>query len=348
MEEALSRIERTIREHREVLATEEAAKNALVMPFLQALGYNVFNPGEVVPEFTADIGRRKGEKVDYAICNGDDVRMLVECKPANCELKVENATQLYRYFSVTKARVAILTNGVVYRFYADIDEPNIMDSEPFFTCRLDDLRGSDAATLQRFSREEFDIEKIVAEAKSLKLQSLVRRQVEAQISEPSDDLVRIIAGKIHEGRLMPNVLEEYRAAIRIAFMSIIRERLNERLSKAAMDPPEVEESASLADESGIETTEDEVRGRDIIRAIGAEIVSPERIDIRDAQSYCAILLDDNNRRTIARLRFNSSTTRYLGTFSGREETQHRVEGPVDIYQHREAILARIRELTADS
>src|SRR3954465_5749281 len=108
-------------EHREVLLTEEAAKTALVMPFLQALGYNVFNPSEVVPEFTCDVGTKKGEKVDYAICDGKSVKMLVECKPANTELNLNNASQLFRYFSTTDARVAILTNGVVYKFFSDID-----------------------------------------------------------------------------------------------------------------------------------------------------------------------------------------------------------------------------------
>ncbi len=51
----------------EHIQTEEATKNALIMPFISALGYNVFDPTEVVPEFTADVGIKKGEKVDYAI-----------------------------------------------------------------------------------------------------------------------------------------------------------------------------------------------------------------------------------------------------------------------------------------
>ena len=105
LESKLSELAKTVRDHREVLATEEAAKNALVMPFLQALGYNVFNPSEVVPEFTCDVGTKKGEKVDYAIFDGGKISMLIECKPCNTELSLNNASQLFRYFSVTDARV---------------------------------------------------------------------------------------------------------------------------------------------------------------------------------------------------------------------------------------------------
>src|ERR1044072_9903525 len=117
---------RTI-EHREVLLTEEAAKTALVMPFIQALGYDVFNPSEVVPEYTCDVGTKKGEKVDYAICDAGKIKILVECKGASSPLNLNHAGQLFRYFSVTDARLAILTNGVVFQFYSDVDAPNKMD-----------------------------------------------------------------------------------------------------------------------------------------------------------------------------------------------------------------------------
>src|SRR4051812_48249762 len=140
------------------------------MPFLRALGYDVFNPAEVVPEFTCDVATKKGEKVDYAICDSGRVTMLVECKPANAELTVKNAGQLFRYFSVTDARVAVLTNGVVYKFFSDLDAPNKMDEKPFFTCQLDALRKQDIRTLARFAKQAFDIDGIVQEAVSLKVQ----------------------------------------------------------------------------------------------------------------------------------------------------------------------------------
>ena len=94
------------------LETEEATKNALVMPFINALGYDIFNPKEVVPEFIADVGTKKGEKVDYAIMKDGEVIILIECKAAKSDLCDANISQLYRYFAVTKSRIAILTNGI--------------------------------------------------------------------------------------------------------------------------------------------------------------------------------------------------------------------------------------------
>ena len=96
----------------EHIKTEEATKNAFVMPFIQALGYNVFDPTEVVPEFTADIGTKKSEKVDYAIIQGGQPIILIEAKSATADLNEEHASQLFRYFSVTEARIGILTNGL--------------------------------------------------------------------------------------------------------------------------------------------------------------------------------------------------------------------------------------------
>ncbi len=121
--------------------TEEATKNALVMPFINALGYNVFNPREVIPEFTADFGTKKGEKVDYAVCQDSQPVMLFECKSSGTDLNKVHASQLYRYFSVVpQARFGVLTNGVEYRFFSDLESPNRMDDKPFFTFNILDFQ----------------------------------------------------------------------------------------------------------------------------------------------------------------------------------------------------------------
>lgn len=345
LEARLAELAKVITDHREVLLTEEAAKNALVMPFLRALGYDVFNPGEVVPEFTCDVGTKKGEKVDYAICREGKISMLVECKPANTELSLKNAAQLFRYFSVTDARLAVLTNGVVYKFFSDLDAPNRMDEKPFFICTLDGLRKQDIRTLGRFTKESFDIDSIVQEAASLKKQSLVARELQREFAEPSEDFIRIIAARVSEGRLTTQVKEEFRALIVSSISALIRDRVNERLTSAlsASNPLDEEDEVPGAPEE-IVTTEDEIAGFNIVRAIAAKAVDPKRIVMRDAKSYCAILLDDNNRKTIARMHFNSPTARYFGTFTGKEETRHSVLEPVQIYQHDEAILKRVAEL----
>lgn len=351
LEAKLSELAKVVREHREVLLTEEAAKNALVMPFLQALGYNVFNPSEVIPEFTCDVGTKKGEKVDYAICNDGEVSILVECKPASSELNINHASQLFRYFSVEKARIAILTNGVEFQFFSDIDNPNKMDGKPFFTFQLDAVKKSDVRTLANFMKGEFNIDTIVAEAGNLKMQTLVAQELEKQFADPSEDFIKLVATRVHEGKVTSAIKERFKSLIVASINSLIRDKVNERLTSALQvsNPSDASDSGGAAslENDGVITTQDEIDGFNVIRAIGSRLVAPARIVMRDQKSYCAILLDDNNRRTIARLHFNSPTARHLGCFSGKEETRHTVTGPVDLYQFEKDILGRIEEILAE-
>lgn len=335
-------------QHREVLLTEEAAKNALVMPFIQALGYDVFNPSEVIPEYTADVGTKKGEKVDYAICDGGKIRILVECKPSTVPLNLNHASQLFRYFSVTEARLAILTNGVVYQFYSDVEAPNKMDDRPFFTFSMDALKPGDARTIEKFTKQAFDIDKIVQEAGLLKLQSLLRKELEKEMAEPSEELVRMLASRVHDGRVTAQVRDNFGKMIVSTFASIIRDKVNERLSTAlnaaAPSISDEEQAPTAGDEEGVITTAEEVSGFHIVQAIASRLVKPKRVVMRDAKSYCAILLDDNNRKTIARLHFNGLTTKYVGTFVDKAEERHLIADMTDIYQLAPLIEARLKEL----
>jgi hypothetical protein len=180
------------------------------------------------------------------------------------------------------------------------------------------------------------------------MQSLVAKELQVEFAEPSEEFVRIIAGRVQPGvRLSTAKKDELKALIVGSVSALIRDRVNERLTSAltASNPVEDEaEAESGGNEEATFTSEDEVAGFNIIRAIGAKSVDPKRIVMRDAKSYCAVLLDDNNRKTIARMHFNSPTARYLGTFVGKDETRLSVSEPVDIYQHDAAILARIGEL----
>ena len=345
IEASIAELQSTLRKHRDKLATEEAAKTTLVLPFLRALGYNIFDPDEVVPEFTCDVGTKKGEKVDYGICVGGEIKILVECKPANGDLSIKHASQLYRYFAATDARLALLTNGVIYRFFTDAEKTNMMDDRPFFTFDLDNYKASDLRTLATFQRADFNLDRIVSHAGALKLQSEVLAELRKEFDEPSDDLVKIIAGRLHDGIITKAVRDRFRSAITQAHGSLIRDGVHQRLEKAISgDRDEAHEQMDDESQDAVETTDVEIEGFNIIRAICAEKVDPTRVVMRDAKSYCAILLDDNNRRTIARMHFNSPTARHLGLFAGKVETRESVAGPVDIFKHRRALLKRVAEL----
>ena len=116
------------------IETEESTKHAFVLPFINILGYDTYNPTEVVPEFTADLGLKKGEKVDYAIFQNNEPILIIECKNWKEKLSV-HGSQLFRYFHVTKTRFALLTNGIHYQFFTDLDEKNKMDQKPFLEFR---------------------------------------------------------------------------------------------------------------------------------------------------------------------------------------------------------------------
>lgn len=273
----------------------------------------------------------------------------MECKPASCELSINHASQLFRYFSVTDARLAILTNGVVYQFYSDIDSPNKMDAKPFFTFALDHLKNADTKVLEKFTKSGFDIDQIVHEAGQLKLQHQIRKALEREFAEPSEEFVRLIASNVHEGRFTAAVLEQYRNLLTGTISAVIRDLVNERLSSALNASKGVDDTpvAPITAEDDIVTTEEEIAGYRIIQAIGSRLIDPKRIVMRDAKSYCAVLIDDNNRKTLARLHFNGVTTKYVGTFSDKSEQRHLIADITDIYKLTEQVEARIQEICAN-
>jgi hypothetical protein len=346
----ISELQKKTIEHKEYLLTEEATKTSLVLPFLRALGYDVFNPSEVIPEYTADIGLKKGEKVDYAICNGKKVNILIECKPSSSDLNINHAGQLYRYFAVTKARLAILTNGVSYQFFSDIENANIMDSSPFFELDMTLVKPADIKILEKFTKISFDIDSILTEAQNLKLLSSVKKELEKEFSDPSEEFTLMIAKRIHDGRITQTVKENFEKLLSISLNSIIKELVSERLESAlnATEPENDIENdfiSEVSTEESVHTTDEEMTGYRIIQAISAKKCDPKRIILRDSKSYCAILLDDNNRKTVARLHFNGKSVKYIGLFSGKDETRHQIDDLSDIYSFSQIIEDRLQELS---
>lgn len=347
----------TVKKQIDNIKTEEATKNAFIMPFINSLGYDVFNPLEVIPEFTADIGTKKGEKVDYVIKKDDDIIILIECKWSGTDLSKEHTSQLYRYFSATEARFAILTNGVDYKFYSDINEKNKMDSKPFFEFNILDFEDHQIDELKKFTKSAFSLEDILETASTLKYAGEIKKILEAELTEPSENFVRFFASQVYDGRLTQLVIEQFTDIVKSARVQFINERLNDRLKSALSvnEPdtaatPVIEEKRAVDNspgEDGIETTQDEIDGYNIVKAILREVVDVRRIAIRDAKSYCSVLLDDNNRKPICRLRFNS-TQKYLGVFSDKEEERMAIDGVDDIFKYADRINKVIAEYEAKS
>jgi predicted type IV restriction endonuclease len=334
---------------RSMIQTEEATKNAMVMPLIQILGYNVFDPTEVTPELVADVGTKKGEKVDYAILKEGKPIILFECKKAGAELNINHAGQLFRYFHVTAARFGVLTNGLLYRFFTDLEQPNKMDEKPFFEFNILDFKERDVEELKKFAKAAFDLEIILTTANELKYTRAIQTKLAEWMVTPSEEFVRLVSSElIGSRRFTPAIRDQFTLITRRAFEQLVGERINERL-KGAMAPeslsvpepavaavtsPAPAETPSAQGEPQIVTSVEELEGFHIVRAILRGLVPTKRVVMRDAQTYCAILLDDNNRKPICRLRFNNRDKLRLGLFNDKKEEEIvALETPDDIYNY---------------
>lgn len=334
----------------ETVQTEEATKNALIMPLIQALGYNVFDPFEVVPEFTCDVGTKKNEKVDYAIIRGGEPAILIECKCMGSTLNLNHASQLYRYFGVTSARFAILTNGVHYQFYTDIEAPNKMDDKPFFEFSMDSLDAKAISEIKKFSKSNFDLDNILSNASELKYKKQIRSCLSRELESPSEEFVRLFAKRVYSGTLTAEKKEQFTTLVSEAFREWVNNRINERLQSAmeaggtpapveTEKQPTQEETEHIQNEDGIITTEEELESFRIVRAILAEIIEPSRIYLKDTKSYCGILLDHNVRKPLCRLIYTSAQSTLILVDKDRNEERLSLETPVSLYQYADKLKA---------
>lgn len=292
------------------LRSEEATKVALIMPFLQLLGYNVFDPTEVVPEFDADVsGVKKGEKVDYALLINGKPAILIEAKPYGDPL-VAHDTQLYRYFSVTEAKFAILTNGVVYKFYSDLQEPNKLDPQPFLEFNILEPKDVLIHELKRFHKENFNLEDLSNAATELKYTTLIKKRLELQMREPGDEFVRYWLRDLYPGKLTQHVVQQFRPIVKKALVQYINDLINERLASAMKtEEPDARETAAATSEvtvesdkeNGIVTLEEELEAYYVVKSMLRKVLDPSRITHRDRLTYFNILLDDNIRKWICRI-----------------------------------------------
>ena len=346
LKNSLSQLASRASQLKDKLMTEEATKNALIMPFLQALGYDVFNPLEVVPEMDCDINKKKGEKIDYAIIKDGEPIIVIECKHWQQDLDIHKA-QLSRYFVATKAKFGVLTNGIEYRVYTDLVNPNLMDEIPFLVFDIEHLRDSQIESIKKFSKEDFDIEKIMGSANELKYMTELKKLIKDIIENPTPDFVKSLAKNIYSGKFTENVLTQFSELVRKAAASYINDRIAERLNIAVKtaeedqkqtDTQKVEIPGSKKQE--IVTTQEEKEAYYTIKAILRAKVAGERVFMRDAMSYCAIILDDNNRKNICRLYFNNENNLRIDFVDadGNSERIH-IDSIDEIYNYSDRLLS---------
>jgi predicted type IV restriction endonuclease len=331
------------------IQTEEATKNAFIMPFLQALGYDVFNPTEVVPEYITDIGTKKGEKIDYAIFKDGSPTILIECKHWAQNLHLHDG-QLLRYFHVSKAKFGILTNGINFRFYSDLVDPNKMDEKPFLEFNINEIKDNQIEELKKFHKSIFDAESITNTASELKYTNELKHLLQQELANPSPEFVKHFAKQVYPSVVTAKVLEQFTNLTKKSIQQHISDLITERLKTALTKEDEVnkEQEAIQAENSKVEenkivTTEEELEGFMIIKTILRQKVSLNRISYRDAQSYFAILLDDNNRKTICRLYLNGSKKYFVTLNEEKKEVKVEINSLDEIFGFSD-LLFRIIEL----
>jgi predicted type IV restriction endonuclease len=211
--------------------TEEATKTSLILPFFQLLGYDVFNPMEFVPEYTADVGIKKGERVDYAILIDEKPVILIEAKWCGEKLESHDS-QLFRYFGTSPAKFAILTNGLIYRFYTDLDESNKMDLVPFMEFDILDIKEELVPELKKFQKATLDIEAIFSSASDLKYSNSIKQVLSKQFNSPDDAFVNYILSEVYAGRHTQPIIEKFKDIVKRSFSQWVTNILNEKFQTA--------------------------------------------------------------------------------------------------------------------
>ena len=342
----------------EHIDSEETTKIALIVPFLRILGYDTTNPAEVRAEYTADVGAKQGEKVDLAILENDEPIIFIECKQVSNPLTSDHISQLYRYFSITDIQIGILTNGIEYKFFTTGDDNNRMAEKPFLDIDLLNLTKNDIKELEKFVKNNFDIDEIVTRADDLKYRNLIKKALVSEFEDPSEEFVKVIGKQVYDGILTPSIKERFSTIISNVTTEIINEKVEKRLADAVAstdieeEKEEVQETEKKAPANDdVVTTKEELEGQYIIKSIAAEVTDSERITMRDRKSYCNILLDDHQAYTIIRLHFNNPDNLRIELFDnvellsngGRIGDKIEIENVSDIYMYKERILNIINE-----
>ncbi len=328
------------------ILTEEATKTSIIMPFFALLGYDVFNPSEFMPEYIADVGIKKGEKVDYAILQNNEPAILIETKWIGEALQ-KHDSQLFRYFGTSKAKFAILTNGQYFKFFTELEEKNKMDELPFLEINLFDLKDSQITELKKFHKSNFDVNSIFNTASELKYSNEFKTVFSTQLNDPSDEFVRFFLNDCYEGVKTQAVIERFRPVLKKTLNNYISELMNDKIKQAlepkaeAIDVDISEELVESVRVPNIVTTEQELEAMFIIKNIVRDIVAFEDITYKDTESYFGVLYKNNTRKWICRLILKENQKILIIPIDDKQE-KYILENVYDIEKYKDIIIDSVR------
>jgi hypothetical protein len=232
-----------------VCSNEESTKLYLVLPLLGLLGYDYSNPYEVYPEHIADFDPRQPNKVDLAILKDGQPIIAIECKKVGADL-VDARGQLRSYFNALPAtKLAILTNGILFEFFVDSAESNVMDEEPFLTLDLEIVAQNGVSddvleNLAQMTKATFSADTIAELAHVQLVKKRLRTAFVEEANVPSEDLCRLFLQKVGLRNVRKAALDRhYAPMIKTAFSEALVLPLAERLRAEGGDADGVRQAA---------------------------------------------------------------------------------------------------------
>ncbi len=305
----IAKVSEQVRKRAEVVVGEEATKMGLIAPFFSALGYDVFDPTEVIPEFIADFAIKKSgqlEKVDYAIAINGVIVMIVEAKARDQKPDAHDG-QLKRYFNgLLATRVAIITNGIEYRFFTDLRHDNVMDDEPFFSFNILNYDPKQIENLKFFHRDNFDSAIIKRHAEEIVYLKGMTQLVDNLLRSPSDEFVRFLVAQLNtiapsyavEGRVTNKVVDKFRPIVKKSTQSSLIDLMTQSISREMGQPgipiePEIIETEEIQDEQDqdsdevkVETTAEELEAFEKVKSIASRSTAYKlEVKYKDVISY---------------------------------------------------------------
>ena len=313
-EDKIIQLSDKVTKQKDGINTEEATKTAFIMPMISALGYDVFNPFEVIPEMDCDLTKR-GDKIDYVILKDGKPIILIEYKHCKQNLDL-HSTQLAKYYAASNARFGVLTNGVEYRFYADLQKTNIMDEKPFLVVNMLEPSDTDIEQLKKFHKSYFNESEILSTAQELQITIQVKNLLEQNFKQPGDEFTRYFVRSLNDGKSNSKLIDQYKPIIKKSIASVIGDMISDRLATALQVEENKPQSQELLDgvvaideRRGVITTQAEIDAYNIVKDSLKQYVDKSRIRYIDFKNYFAINLDGYYRRWICRLLLENNNKR---------------------------------------
>lgn len=314
--EDIQEIRETVRKHGEKLINEETTKQALILPMIEAWGYDTRNPSEVMAEHSVKLSTGSSGRADYVIFYQEKPAIVIECKSAGVAFPADVLEQLREYVTASGATAGVFTDGIRYSCYVDSERPGQMDHTPYCQVDLTRLTDDDEHALSLLSKQLFSPARLRTSAKPLKQRLDDMIDIDSTLGSPPlrDHIFRV--GRIKNRAKRDSDTE--------ALTSRVSDRIRFLIESIA--------DGALTDDDSVVTTHEELDTFLLVKGMLHDSIEPHRITPRDARSYFSVFVDDNNRKPICRFHFNRRD-KYIGTFDeNKQETRHPMQDLSDLFR----------------